>query len=115
MLRRGPDFDTKASYVFAVVDSSHPIETRKIVSELENIRKKEGLKYVIYDKYQLRKSLEMLPSSPKKEKDEQIKRDYYSGKENKMKKMIDENNRLVEEQLEEQQKRNKEKEYEMEM
>ena len=115
LLRRGPDFDTKASYVFAVVDSSHPIETRKIVSELENIRKKEGLKYVIYDKYQLRKSLDMLPSSPKKEKDEQIKRDYYSGKENKMKKMIDENNRLVEEQLEEQQKRNKEKEYEMEM
>lgn len=58
MHRRGMDFDTKASYIFATINSSNKKETAKIMNEIEQIRKKEGLKVVIYDKYKIRESME---------------------------------------------------------
>lgn len=44
MHRRGMDFDTKASYIFATIDSSNKKQTAGIMNEIEQIRKKEGLK-----------------------------------------------------------------------
>ena len=58
MHRRGMDFDTKASYIFATINSSNKKGTAKIMDEIEQIRKKEGLKVVIYDKYKIRESME---------------------------------------------------------
>ena len=58
MHRRGMDFDTKASYIFATIDSSNKEQTAGIMNEIEQIRKKEGLKVVIYDKYKIRESME---------------------------------------------------------
>ena len=58
MHRRGMDFDTKASYIFATINSSNKKQTAKIMDEVEQIRKKEGLKVVIYDKYKIRESME---------------------------------------------------------
>lgn len=58
MHRRGMDFDTKASYIFATIDSSNKKQTTEIMNEIEQIRKKEGLKVVVYDKYKIRESIE---------------------------------------------------------
>ena len=58
MHRRGMDFDTKASYIFATIDSSDKKQTAGIMDEIEQIRKKEGLKVVIYDKYKIKESME---------------------------------------------------------
>ena len=72
MHRRGMDFDTKASYIFATINSSNKKETAKIMNEIEQIRKKEGLKVVIYDKYKIRESMEkdrQLQDKEEKEKD----------------------------------------------
>ena len=72
MHRRGMDFDTKASYIFATIDSSNKKGTAKIMDEIEQIRKKEGLKVVIYDKYKIKESMEkdrQLQDKEEKEKD----------------------------------------------
>lgn len=58
MHRRGMDFDTKASYIFATIDSSNVQETNEIMKQIEEIRKKEGLKVVVYDIYKIRESME---------------------------------------------------------
>ena len=74
MHRRGMDFDTKASYIFATINSSNKKETAKIMNEIEQIRKKEGLKVVIYDKYKIRESMEkdrQLQDKEEKDKDEE--------------------------------------------
>lgn len=72
MHRRGMDFDTKASYIFATINSSNKKQTAGIMNEIEQIRKKEGLKVVIYDKYKIRESMEkdrQLQNKEDKEKD----------------------------------------------
>lgn len=74
MHRRGMDFDTKASYIFATIDSSNKKQTAGIMNEIEQIRKKEGLKVVIYDKYKIRESMEkdrQLQDKEEKEKNEE--------------------------------------------
>lgn len=58
MHRRGLDFDTKASYIFATIDSSDKDSTNRIMQEIEKMRKKEGLKVVIYDLNKIRESYE---------------------------------------------------------
>ena len=67
MHRRGLDFDTTASYIFATIDSSNSKQTNDIMKQLEEVRKKERLKVVIYDLYKIRESLEQ----SKQEKDEE--------------------------------------------
>ena len=72
MHRRGMDFDTKASYIFATINSSNKEQTAGIMNEIEQIRKKEGLKVVIYDKYKIRESMEkdrQLQDKEEKDKD----------------------------------------------
>lgn len=74
MHRRGMDFDTKASYIFATINSSNKEQTAKIMNEIEQIRKKEGLKVVIYDKYKIKESMEkdrQLQDKEEKDKDEE--------------------------------------------
>ena len=74
MHRRGMDFDTKASYIFATINSSNKKQTAKIMDEVEQIRKKEGLKVVIYDKYKIKESMEkdrQLQDKEEKDKDEE--------------------------------------------
>ena len=74
MHRRGMDFDTKASYIFATINSSNKKQTAKIMDEVEQIRKKEGLKVVIYDKYKIKESMEkdrQLQDKEEKEKEEE--------------------------------------------
>lgn len=74
MHRRGMDFDTKASYIFATIDSSDKKQTAGIMDEIEQIRKKEGLKVVIYDKYKIKESMEkdiQLQDKEEKEKNEE--------------------------------------------
>ena len=74
MHRRGMDFDTKASYIFATIDSSNKEQTAGIMNEIEQIRKKEGLKVVIYDKYKIKESMEkdiQLQDKEEKEKNEE--------------------------------------------
>jgi hypothetical protein len=74
MHRRGMDFDTKASYIFTTINSSNKKETAKIMDEIEQIRKKEGLKVVIYDKYKIKESMEkdrQLQDKEEKDKDEE--------------------------------------------
>ena len=76
MHRRGMDFDTKASYIFATIDSSDKKQTAGIMNEIEQIRKKEGLKVVIYDKYKIKESMEkdrQLQDKEEKEKDEEVR------------------------------------------
>lgn len=58
MHRRGMNFDTKASYIFATIDSSDLKQANEIMRQIEELRKKEGLKAVIYDVYKIRESLE---------------------------------------------------------
>lgn len=69
MHRRGMDFDTKASYIFATIDSSNSEQTNEIMKQIEQIREKEGLKVVIYDVYKIRESLEQ--SKQEQHKDEE--------------------------------------------
>lgn len=72
MYRRGMNFETKASYIFATIDSSNKKQTAGIMNEIEQTRKKEGLKVVIYDKYKIRESMEkdrQLQDKEDKEKD----------------------------------------------
>ena len=74
MHRRGMDFDTKASYIFATINSSNKKGTAKIMDEIEQIRKKEGLKVVIYDKYKIKESMEkdiQLQDKEEKDKDKE--------------------------------------------
>lgn len=74
MHRRGMDFDTKASYIFATINSSNKEQTAGIMNEIEQIRKKEGLKVVIYDKYKIRESMEkdrQLKDKEEKDKNEE--------------------------------------------
>lgn len=70
MHRRGMDFDTKASYIFATIDSSNSEQTSEIMKQIDQLRKKEGLKVVIYDVYKIRESLKQI----RKEKDEEKSR-----------------------------------------
>lgn len=58
MHRRMMDFETKASYIFAKIDSSNSKQTNEIMKQIEQIKEKEGLKVVIYDVYKIRESLE---------------------------------------------------------
>ena len=58
MHRRGMEFDTKASYIFARIDSSNSKQTSEIMKQIEQIRQKESLKVVIYDVYKIRESIE---------------------------------------------------------
>ena len=69
MYRRGMNFETKASYIFATIDSSNKKQTAGIMNEIEQIRKKEGLKVVIYDKYKIRESMEKDRQLEDKEED----------------------------------------------
>lgn len=74
MHRRGMDFDKKASYIFATINSSNKKGTAKIMDEIEQIRKKEGLKVVIYDKYKIKESMEkdiQLQDKEEKDKDKE--------------------------------------------
>lgn len=68
MHRRGMDFDTKASYVFATIDSSNSKQTDEIMKQIEQVREKEGLKAVIYDVNKIRESLEKSRQEPYEEK-----------------------------------------------
>ena len=56
--RRGIDFDTKASYILAKINSSNSKQTNEIMEQIEQVRKNEGLKAVIYDTYKIRESFE---------------------------------------------------------
>lgn len=60
MHRRGMDYDTKASYIFAEIDSSNEKQTEEIMEEIEQVRKKEELKVVIYDVYKINQSLKKI-------------------------------------------------------
>lgn len=57
MYRNGMDFDTKASYIFALIDSSNPEQTADIMGQLEKVKNEEELKVVVYDLYKIRESL----------------------------------------------------------
>lgn len=67
MHRRGMDFDTKASYIFAIVDSSDSEKTQKIMKQLQKLRDEEGLKAVIYDIYKIRESLKQIKEESREE------------------------------------------------
>lgn len=56
MYRRGINFDTKASYVLVAIDSSNTQQTEEIMAEVEEIKKKEGLKIVVIDVFKIRES-----------------------------------------------------------
>ncbi len=58
LFRRNIDFDTKASYIFAIIDSSDPKGSEKTLQRLDELNKNSKLKVVIYDNYQIRKSYE---------------------------------------------------------
>ena len=58
MHRRMLDSETKASYVFATIDSSNSQQTKEIMEQIKQIKEKEGLKVVIYDVHKIRESLE---------------------------------------------------------
>jgi len=72
MHRRGIDFDTKASYIFATIDSSNSKQTSEIMKQIEQIRQKEGLKVVIYDVYKIRESLEQSKQVQHKHEEKEI-------------------------------------------
>lgn len=57
MFRRGIDFDTKASYIFATIDSSNP-NSDEIISQIKELMKQEKLGAVVYDLYKIKKSYE---------------------------------------------------------
>ncbi len=57
MYRNGMEFDTKASYVFATIDSSDLEQTSDIMKQLERVKNEEGLKVVVYDLCKIRESL----------------------------------------------------------
>lgn len=70
--RRGMDFDTKASYIFATIDSSNSKQTNEIMKQIEQIREKEGLKAVIYDVYKIRESLEQSKQEQHKDEEKEL-------------------------------------------
>lgn len=72
MHRRGMDFDTKASYIFARIDSSNSKQTNEIMKQIEQIREKEGLKVVIYDVYKIRESLEQSKQEQHKHEEKEL-------------------------------------------
>lgn len=72
MHRRGIGFDTKASYIFARIDSSHSKQTNEIMKQIEQIREKEGLKVVIYDVYKIRESLEQSKQEQYKHEEKEL-------------------------------------------
>ena len=72
MHRRGLDFDTKASYIFATIDSSNSKQTNEIMKQIEQIREKEGLKVVIYDVYKIRESLEQSKQEQHKDDEKEL-------------------------------------------
>lgn len=72
MHRRGMEFDTKASYIFAKIDSSNSKQTNEIMQQIEQIREKEGLKVVIYDVYKIRESLEQSKQNQHKYKEMEL-------------------------------------------
>lgn len=72
MHRRGMDFDTKASYIFATIDSSNSKQTNEIMKQIEQIREKEGLKVVIYDVYKIRESLEQSKQEQHKDEEKEL-------------------------------------------
>ena len=69
MHRRGMDFDTKASYIFAKIDSSNKEQTGEIMQQIEQVRKKENLKVVIYDVSKIRESIEQEKQRQNKERE----------------------------------------------
>lgn len=72
MHRRGMEFDTKASYIFARIDSSNSKQTNEIMKQIEQIREKEGLKVVIYDVYKIRESLEQSKQKQYKHEEKEL-------------------------------------------
>lgn len=74
MHRRMMDSETKASYVFAIIDSSDVKKTSEIMEQIRQIREKEGLKVVIYDMYKIKKSLEQSREGQKRLKEEEMER-----------------------------------------
>lgn len=72
MHRRGMEFDTKASYIFARIDSSNSKQTNEIMKQIEQIREKEGLKVVIYDVYKIRESLEQSKQEQYKHEEKEL-------------------------------------------
>ncbi len=72
MHRRGMGFDTKASYIFARIDSSNSKQTNEIMKQIEQIREKEGLKVVIYDVYKIRESLEQSKQEQYKHEEKEL-------------------------------------------
>lgn len=72
MHRRGMEFDTKASYIFARIDSSNSKQTNEIMKQIEQIREKEGLKVVIYDVYKIRESLEQSKQEQHKHEEKEL-------------------------------------------
>ena len=72
MHRRGMEFDTKASYIFAKIDSSNSKQTNEIMQQIEQIREKEGLKVVIYDVYKIRESLEQSKQEQYKHEEKEL-------------------------------------------
>ncbi len=72
MHRRGMEFDTKASYIFAKIDSSNSKQTNEIMQQIEQIREKEGLKVVIYDVYKIRESLEQSKQNQHKYEEKEL-------------------------------------------
>ena len=69
MHRRGIDFDTKASYIFALIDSSNKKQTTEIMEELDDVKEKEKLKVVIYDVHKIRESLKQIEQDKDNEKE----------------------------------------------
>lgn len=72
MHRRGIDFDTKASYIFATIDSSNSKQTNELMKQIEQIREREGLKVVIYDVYKIRESLEQSKQEQQKHEEKEL-------------------------------------------
>lgn len=72
MHRRGMGFDTKASYIFARIDSSNSKQTNEIMKQIGQIREKEGLKVVIYDVYKIRESLEQSKQEQYKHEEKEL-------------------------------------------
>ena len=72
MHRRGMGFDTKASYIFARIDSSNSKQTNEIMKQIEQIREKEGLKVVIYDVYKIRESVEQSKQEQHKHEEKEL-------------------------------------------
>lgn len=58
LFRRNIDYDTKASYVFATIDSTNHKKSEEIINIARKMSEKNNLKLVIYDLYKIKKSYE---------------------------------------------------------